>query len=192
MRFQQEGPSISEDLPCDSERPAWGLHFPKETSLLVLNNCDCWSLVPLDAGGGFDSEYRLLTLDSKPGKFQEQAKIMWVLERHSSDMQNIFSLTFLALLFSHFIYFSLRRNQELLALKLSLQCLFPKFTFLICPQQKDDTREMLWNVHSSKEFNHDHAHIRGKGPNKRGGRRIVERREGWRMNKPTTAVCVFA
>lgn len=57
MKFQQEGPSISEDLPCDSERPAWGLHFPKEASLLVLNNYDCLSLVPLDAGGGFNSKY---------------------------------------------------------------------------------------------------------------------------------------
>lgn len=50
------------DLPCDAERPAWGLYFPKESSLLVLNNCDSWSLVPLDAGGGFLQ--RIQTVDS--------------------------------------------------------------------------------------------------------------------------------
>lgn len=69
MKFQQEGLSISEALPCDSEGPAWGSQLPKVASLLVLNNCDCLSPVPLDVGGGFHSEHSVLTLDSKPGKF---------------------------------------------------------------------------------------------------------------------------
>lgn len=69
MRFQQEALSISEALPCDSERPAWGLQFPMAASLLGLNNCDCLRPVPLGAGGGFHSEHRMLTLDGKPGNF---------------------------------------------------------------------------------------------------------------------------